>query len=189
MIETATQVLNSAAVMSQLLTVDKKVQNKTVRKATTAAGKVVLKESQRTARSFKQTGYTARSLRSVTSSRKGTTTVRVGQSKQKRFKARKSPRLKGRNLSELQRAGKPVPIHWIELGTKAHVVRAQPGKRLVFIVGRRSKYKSGLAFATQVRIPRTAPRSILRTSAVRSKAAAAAAFESVVEAELRSTNA
>lgn len=166
--------------LAQLRQLDKKVQRTVVRKATTAAGKEVFNETRRAAQAVKQTGFTARSMKTVTQSRAGKTTVRVGQAKQRTFKARKSNRVKGKNLSQIQRAAKPVPIHWIERGTKAHIVRAAPGKRLVFQVGRRTKFKSGLAFAVQVQLPGMKARHLLRGSARRSQSRAAAAFTSEV---------
>lgn len=174
-------------ILAQLRTLDKKVQTKTVRKATNAAGKVVLKATQANARAIKQTGFTARSLKSVTKSRKGTTTVRVGQQKQKKFKARKSNRAGGRNLSQIQREGKPVPIHFIELGTKPHIIRAAAGKRLVFVgKGRKTKRNRNLIFARVVRNPGSKPRLIMRASARQSQRPASAAFTAIVRTELAS---
>jgi len=176
MIETKIEVQNVDKVLGQLRQLDQKVQNRTIRKATTAAGAQVLKETKASAQQVKQTGFTARSIRNVVKSRRGLTTYRVGQAKQRTFKARKSTRVKGRNLSQIQRAAKPVPIHWIERGTKPHFIRAKPGKRLVFVVGRRTKFKRGLAFATQVFSKGMKPRHVLRTAARRSRSKAASAF-------------
>ncbi|HBE69448.1 MAG TPA: hypothetical protein DDW52_14990 [Planctomycetaceae bacterium] len=180
------QVLNEKAVIGQLRSIERKVQRKVVRKATNAAGREVLKTTKRNAQAVKQTGYTARSLKSVTRSRKGYTNVRIGQAKRKQFKARKSLRARGRNLSQVQRAGKPVPIHWLERGTKPHFIQAAPGKRLVFVVGRRTKYRRGLAFAKRVLVPGMRAQGILRKSARQSRRRAAAIFVSVAASEMKS---
>ena len=183
----AVEVVGEERVLEQLRSLDKKVQTKTVKNATNAAGKVVLKTTQGNARSIKQTGFTARSLRSVSKSKKGTTTVRVGQAKPKKFKARKSSRAKGRNLSQIQREGKPVPIHWIERGTSPHEVRARDGKRLVFVgSGRKTKRNRNLIFARKVRLPGMPAKHLLDNSARQSQRAAASAFTSVVRTDLAS---
>lgn len=181
-------VLNAAQITSQLHSIDQKLTKTTIRKATNAAGKVVLNTTKREAQSIRVTGFTGRSLKSVSKSKSGTTTVRVGQAKQKTFKARKSPRVKGRNLSQIQRAGKPVPIHWIERGTKSHTISAagKGNKRtysdgsnvLVFRVGRK------LIFAKTVRVPGSRPRRLLERSARISKSASAQAFTTVVKQDL-----
>lgn len=175
---------NAERVIASLQRIDRKTQRKTVRRATTAAGKVTHKTTQRNARAVKQTGFTARSLKTVTRSRKGFTTVRIGQAKRRKFKARKSNRARGRNLSQIQRAGQPVPIHWIERGTKAHFVQAKRGGVLAFQVGRRTKKRSGLAFVSRVRVPGMRPRHLLRKSARQSRRLAAQAFITTVATDL-----
>ena len=175
---------NEAAVIGRLQVIERKVQRKVVRKATGAAGKVVLKTTKTNARAVRQTGYTARSLRSVTRSRNGFTTVRIGQARSKTFKARKSNRVRGRNLSQIQRAGNPVPIHWLEYGTRSHFVQAKPGRLLAFRVGRRTKNRNGMAFARRVHIPGMRPKRILSKSARQSRRRAAGAFTTTVASEL-----
>lgn len=185
-------VLNQKRIFDQLDQLDKKVQRKVVRKATNAAGKVVLKEAQREAGSLRVTGFLRRSLKSVTRSRKGWTTVRVGQRKQNQFKARSVSRVKGKNLSQIQRKGNAVPIWWLERGTKPHQirawVRASDGttKPLAFQVGRRTATKSGLAFAQRVDHPGTRAVRILGKTARRSRSAAAQAYASTAAREMRS---
>jgi hypothetical protein len=183
--QTQWDVENDKLIIARLQGLDRKTQRVTVRKATNEAGKVVHKTVLRNARAIRQTGFTARSIKRTTKSRKGTTTNRIGQAKQKVFKPRKTTRAKGRNLSQIQRAGKPVPLHWIEQGTKPHMIRAKPGKRLVFKVGRRTKKNKGLAFVTQVQSRGMRPRHLMRRSAVQSRQAAGRAFGTVVRRETK----
>lgn len=175
---------NEKRIFEQLGQLDRKVQRRVVRKATVAAGRVVLKEAQRQASSVRVTGFLRRSLRSVPRSRQGITTVRVGQRKQNRFKARKSTRSRGRNLSQLQRQGKPIPIHWIERGTKAHRINSR-GSPLAFQVGRRTRGNNGLAFARFVRNPGMRPRRILGRTARLSRRSASAAWAETAAREMR----
>lgn len=164
------------AAMEQLRKLDRKVQNRVVRRATQASGKEVLSEVKRTATSFRVTGFTARSLKSTITSRKGRVVVRIGQRRQSTFKLRKRNRIGTRNLSNIQRAGRPVPIHWLEEGTKPHYVVAPKGKRLVFLTGRRTRRNRALAFAKVVFMPGMKPKNLLRGSARRSRRRAAEAF-------------
>jgi hypothetical protein len=175
---------NDEQIISQLQMLDRTTQKKTVRTATNEAGKAVFETTRRNARAIKQTGFTARSLKRTSKSRKGTTTNRIGQAKQRSFKPRKTTRARGRNLSQIQRAGKPVPIHWIERGTVPHVIRAKQGKRLVFQSGRRSKKNKGLVFATRVRSPGMRAKHLLRRSAIQARQPAARAFHNVVKSKI-----
>lgn len=176
---------NSAEVINHLQSVDRKLRNRTVRRATNASGKVVLAETKRQADGVRVTGFTRRSLKSISKSRSGSTTVYIGQEKRKTFKARKTTRrVKGKNLSQIQRAGKPVPIHWIERGTKAHTITAPAGKRLVFQIATKKRGNNGLAFAKSVKIPATRGKLILDRSARVSRSKAANAFISVVKEDL-----
>jgi hypothetical protein len=180
---------NAPQVLAELRAVDRKVRNRTVRRATVAAGKEVLTEVKRQADSIRVTGFTRRSLKSLSKSKSGSTTVRVGQEKQKQFKARKTTRAKGKNLSQIQRAGKPVPIHWIERGTSPHTFSAagKGNKRtysdgsnvLVFRVGRR------LVYARTVRHPGNRGLRILERSGRAASSKAAAAFISTAKEDLR----
>jgi hypothetical protein len=175
---------NAAEVINHLQSVDRKIRNRTVRRATNASGKVVLAETKRQADGIRVTGFTRRSLKSISKSKSGSTTVYIGQEKRKTFKARKTTRVKGKNLSQIQRAGKPVPIHWIERGTKAHTITAPAGKRLVFQIANKKRGNNGLAFAKSVKIPATRGKLILDRSARVSKPKAANAFLSVVKEDL-----
>ncbi len=131
-IETSMSITGDEKALAQLRQLEKKVQNRVVRKATSAAGKEILTEVKRSVALFKVTGYTARSMKSTISSRKGRVLVKIGQVKQKKFKLRVKRRFKGQNLSNIQRSGQPVPIHWLERGTKPHFIAAPKGKLLTF---------------------------------------------------------
>lgn len=180
----AITVENERQVLAQLQAIDRKVQRRTVRRATTAAGKVALNESRRQATTTQVTGFFRRSLTTKSKSKKGRTTVYVGQAKQKSFKARKSTRVKNKNLSQIQRGGKPVPIHWIERGTKPHIIRARGGGRLVFQTGRRTRGNRALAFAKQVRNPGMKGRDLLLRTAKIVRTPARNAFLTVVQQDL-----
>ena len=189
------QVTNASQVLAQLSAVDRKVRTKTIRRGTNASGKVVLDTLKQRADAIRVTGFTRRSLKSVSKSKNGATTVRVGQEKQKQFKLRKSARVGGRNLSQIQRAGKAVPIHWIERGTKPHTIRAA-GKGntrtysagsnfLVFQAVARRRGNKGLAFAKSVRNPGMGARRILERTIRLSRSKESAAFIAVAREDLR----
>jgi hypothetical protein len=191
MINTQITATNADAVLSQLAATDRKVRNRTVRRATNASGKVVLAQVRQLAEARKITGYTKRSLKSVSKSKSGETTVRVGQEKQRQFKLKKSTRIRNKNLSQIQRAGKPVPIHWLERGTKPHTITAA-GKGnsktysagsnvLAFRVGGRK----GVVFARTVKNPGMQAGRILERSVKISQGKAAVAFLNVVKEDLR----
>ncbi len=175
-VQTSMKLEGDDVALRQLQQLDKKVQNRTIRKATQASGKEVLDEVKRTSASFKVTGFTARSLTSTIKAKKGIVTVKVGQKKQKKFKLRKRNRIGNKNLSNIQRSGRPVPIHWIERGTKPHFIVAPKGKRLAFQVGKRSKKNRALAFAKVVFARGMKPKHLLRNSARRARRKAAEAF-------------
>lgn len=184
-IQTTMDLSGDEIALQQLRTLDKKVQNRVIRKATAAAGKEVLTEVKRTVALFKVTGYTARSMKSTISSRKGRVLVKIGQVKQKKFKLRTKRRFKGRNLSQIQRAGRPVPIHWLERGTKPHFITAPQGKRLFFQAKNRTRSSSGIISKRSVFNPGMKPKSLLRGSARRSRSRAAAAWSREVKAGVR----
>lgn len=173
---------NANRVEAQLGRLETKVRRRTVKAAVRAAGKVTYKEAQRIARAEKVTGFFARSIKQDVKTKRGRTTVRIGQAKQKQFKARKTTRAKGKNLSQIQRAGKPVPLHWLEGGTKRHRIRASGtlgrSHLLAFRIGRKT------AFAKEVSNPGMRPKHILRRTARRSRTASAKAFENTVAQEI-----
>lgn len=173
-------VVNERKIVAQMQALDRRTQRTVVRQATNAAGKATFSIVKRNARAIKQTGFTERSLRRTSRSRKGTTTNKIGQLKKKTFKPRKTTRSRGRNLSQFQRAGKPTPIHWIEEGTVPHIVRARPGKFLVFPVRRGRGNRLGLVFTKRVRNPGMRAKHLLRRSARQAQRPAALAFAAVV---------
>ena len=173
------EVENADQVAAQLAGVTTKLRNRTVKRAVTAAAKVTYKEAQRVSRTEKVTGFFARSIKLDTKTRRGKTTAKIGQEKQRTFKARKSLRAKGKNLSQIQRAGKAVPIHWLERGTKPHTISAA-GNKLAFRVGRK------LVFAARVSNPGTGPKRILERTANNSRNSSAEAFKQVVSSDLSS---
>jgi len=172
------EVENADQIVAALGSLEAKVRRRTVKASVRAAGKVTFKTAQRVARSQKVTGFFARSLKQDVRTKKGRTTVRIGQAKQKQFKARKTTRAKGKNLSQIQRAGQPVPLHWRERGTKRHRITARKGGVLVFRVGRKT------AFTRQVSNPGTRPQQILARTARRSRREAAQAFETAAANEI-----
>ena len=184
------EVENADQVAAQLAGVTTKLRNRTVKRAVTAAAKVTYKEAQRVSRTEKVTGFFARSIKLDTKTRRGKTTAKIGQEKQRTFKARKSLRAKGKNLSQIQRAGKAVPIHWLERGTKPHTISAagkgntrtysSGSNQLAFRVGRK------LVFAARVSNPGTGPKRILERTANNSRNSSAEAFKQVVSSDLSS---
>lgn len=184
-VQTSMQITGDDIAMQQLRALDRKVQNRVVRKATAAAGKEVLTEVKRTVAVFKVTGYTARSMKSTISARKGRVLVKIGQAKQKKFKLRTKRRSKGRNLSNIQRAGRPVPIHWLERGTKPHFITAPKGKRLYFQIKNRTRSSSGIISKRSVFSPGMRAKSLLRGSARRARGRAAAAWISEVRSGVK----
>lgn len=182
------QITGDAAVLSSLDSLDKKVRRRTIRKATVAGGKEVLKTAKAEAQTFRVTGFFARSLKQITSSRKGTVTTRIGQAKQRRFKARKSTRARGKNLSNIQRAGNPVPIHWVERGTRPHTITAKNGGVLAWRTGRKTKKRSGLSFARKVKSPGMRGRGLIAKTVARSRRRAARRFYDTIKKDLNSVN-
>lgn len=176
---------NQEALVRQMDSLRSSLQRRIVRRATTAAGKITLKETQRQASTARVTGFLRRSLRSEAKSSRGRTTVKIGQQKQKQFKARKTTRVKFKNLSQIQRAGKPVPIHWIERGTKPHLIRAKRVRIMAFQVSRRTRRSSGMAFAKFVRHPGMRPTWLLARSQRLSQRPAMTAFQSEVQTGIR----
>lgn len=171
--------------MLQLKAVDNRMQSRAVRRATAKVGDLVLNQAKQDARAIKKTGFTARSLRKAARMRKGVMTVKVGQEKRKLFKAPKKTVRNGNNLSQIQRAGKPVPIHWIERGTKPHVVKAKSGKLLVFMLKGSSRGKrKRLVFARSVRSPGMRPRRLLEKAAKKTQSQAARIWLNEVSATL-----
>lgn len=179
------RVANEEQVVRQLGTLRDSLQRRIVRRATTAAGKLALKETQRQANTARVTGFLRRSLRSETKSSRGRTTVKIGQEKQKQFKARKTNRVKSKNLSQIQRAGQPVPIHWIERGTQPHLIRAKRARIMAFQVGRRTRRSSGMVFTKFVRHPGMRPTWLLARSQRLSQRPSLAAFRSELETGIR----
>lgn len=146
---------------------------------------MVLREVKQDARAIKKTGFTARSLKKDSKIRKGVMTVKVGQERKSLFKAPKKSVKNGNNLSQIQRAGKPTPIHWIEEGTKPHVIKARPGKVIVFTLpgGGKGKRRK-LVFARSVRSKGMRPRKLLANVARRTSSQAAQIWLSEVSAVL-----
>lgn len=179
---------NAGAVIKQLAEVDRKVRNRTVKRATVAAGKETLARAKIVASQAKVTGFFGRSLKQINKTKAGRTTARIGQEKQKSFKARKSTRVKGKNLSQIQRAGKAVPIHWLERGTKPHTITAagrgntrtysSGSNVLAFRIGRK------VIYSRSVRNPGSGAQRILERTARGSRRKAAAAFAAVVKSDL-----
>lgn len=171
---------NVREVLSDLRNVDRNVRNRTIRKATNAAGRVVLKETQRQVGAMRVTGYTRRSMKSVSKSKNGVTTVRIGQSKTKSFKVKKR---RSGNLSQIQRAGKPVPIHWIERGTRAHKITPK-NRVLAFQARKRTRGDSGMVFTRIVNHPGMRERRPLERAAKQSQSEAGRAFNNAAAEDL-----
>jgi hypothetical protein len=177
---------NSSQILAQLQSVDRRMQSRAVRRATSRVGDLVLRQAKQDARAVKRTGFTSRSLKKTSKIRKGVMTVKVGQERQRKFKAPKKAVRNGNNLSQIQRAGKPVPIHWIEEGTKPHIIKAKPGKLIVFSVktGKGKRKRRRLVFARSVRSKGMRPRRLLATVARKTKNQAAQIWLSEVSAVL-----
>lgn len=168
--------LDVSATLSQLRAVDRKVRKKTLRKATTAATKVVHKESRRLAP--RSNGFFRMSLIVVVRMQKDQTVVgRVGQAKNKQFKRK---RYKGSNVN---RKGYAARVWWLERGTRRHAI-TPGGKVLAWTSGKRKGSKGQARFARKVNHPGMQGKHVLEESARASKTAAANAFNSTVATEL-----
>ncbi len=163
------------AVLGQLRALDRKVRKKVIRKATSAAAKLIHKEARRL--SPRNNGFLRMSLIVVIRSGKSVIFARIGQEKNKKFKRK---RFKGSNIN---RRGYAVPLHWIEDGTKSHRIAAS-GKALSWTAGKRKGSKGRAVFAKSVRHPGTRPGKLLERSGRLASPAAGRAFLDIARDEM-----
>ncbi len=168
--------LDVAPTVSQLDAVDRKVRKRVLRRAVTAATKVVHKEARRVAP--RSNGFFRMSLRTLVRMQKnGTVVGRVGQEKNKRFNRK---RFKGSNVN---RRGYAARVWWIESGTKRHAILPS-GRVLAWLTGKRKGRKGQTVFARKVMHPGTRGQAVLEKAAGASTTTAATAFNDAAATEL-----
>jgi HK97 gp10 family phage protein len=170
------QLVDVNRTLEQLRAVDRKVRKKSLRKATTAATKVIHKEARRLAP--RANGFFRMSLRTIVRMQKdGNVVGRVGQEKNKQFKRK---RYKGSNVNK---KGYAARIWWLEGGTRRHAINPT-GKVLAWTSGKRKGSKGQARFARKVMHPGMRGLQVLQKAMRAGGPAAANAFNDTIASEL-----
>ncbi len=163
-------------VLAELATFSAKIQTRHLRPAVNAAARIILAEVKRQAP--RGNGFFRRSLIVVVKQRGGFVKAQVGQATQPKTYKRK--RISG---SQINRKGYAAPIHFIEAGTKPHLIQSvrAPGKRSALAFGK-GKQRT---FRTAVSHPGTKANNVLERAARTAAPAAGAAFRDKLASRLK----
>lgn len=189
--------IEASEAFKALSALDDKASRKALRPAVQAVAKINLDEMK--ALSPRSTGAFKRSLMVVTRKpRKNgkSITCLVGQRKQRKV-GKVSKKSIGRG-SQITRAGKAAPIHFLDRSTKAHQIKPASNRAIRFpgltrtssggirvtrggkITATKSKVKGGFIFAKIVNHPGTQPQYLIARTAQRTRSKASGVFNQVV---------